>query len=62
MSDRSFIGVPRARLDVCCNDPDNGLFAHTAEQLQVTTWDGADLQLECVRDAIRETADEARDG
>ena len=48
MADNSPI-IPRVRFDVCCNDPDNGLFAHVAEQLQVTTWDGADLQLECVR-------------
>lgn len=41
------IGVPRVRLDVCCNDPDNGLFAHCAEGLQVTTWDGEDIEFEC---------------
>lgn len=45
----SLAGIPRARLDVCCNDPDSGLFAQVAEQLQITTWDGADLELECVR-------------
>ena len=46
----SLVSIPRMRFDVCCNDPDNGLFAHIAEQLEVTTWDGADLQLECVRE------------
>ena len=40
----SLVSIPRMRFDVCCNDPDNGLFAHIAEQLEVTTWDGADLQ------------------
>ena len=40
-------GVPAIRLDVLCNDPDNGLFAHTAEGLQVTTWDGEDIEFEC---------------
>lgn len=45
----------RIRLDVCCNDPDNGLFAHCAEQLQVSTWDGEHLELAAVRRAPRFT-------
>ena len=40
---------PALRLDVACNDPDNGLFAHIAEHLQVTTWDGENIELECQR-------------
>lgn len=40
----------RLRLDVACNDPDNGLFAHRAEALQVTTWDGELIELELVRE------------
>src|SRR5882762_2037022 len=45
----------RIRLDVCCNYPDNGLFAHCVEQLQVSTWDGEHLELAAVRRAPRFT-------
>jgi hypothetical protein len=41
---------PKVRLDVCCNDPDNGIFAHRAEQLQVNTWDGETIELVSLRD------------
>lgn len=37
------------RVDVLCNDPDNGLFVHRAEGLQVTTWDGEDIEFICQR-------------
>jgi hypothetical protein len=43
----------RVRLDVCCNDPDNGIFAHCAERLQVSTWDGEHIELPSVRRAPR---------
>lgn len=39
--------IARFRLDVCCNDPDNGIFAHQAEALQVDTWDGEIIEFEC---------------
>jgi len=42
--------LPRVRLDVCCNDPDNGIFAHRAEQLQIDTRDGESIELVSVRD------------
>src|SRR5579883_1033598 len=45
----------RLRLDVCCNDPGNGIFAHRAEQLQITTWDGEGIEFECVGRAPRFT-------
>lgn len=32
---------PEVRIDVCCNDPDNGLFAHRAAMISV----GDDLEL-----------------
>lgn len=41
------------RLDVCCNNPDNGLFAHAAEAFQVTTLDGDEVEFESVRRAPR---------
>jgi len=44
---------PRIRLAVACNDPDNGLFAHRAEQLQVRTWDGQDVEFEALGRAPR---------
>jgi hypothetical protein len=40
---------PAIRLDVLCNDPDNGLFAHRAEGLQVSTWDGELIEFTCQR-------------
>lgn len=46
-------GQPRIRLDVACNDPDNGLFAFCAEQLQVHTWDGESIELAACRAAPR---------
>lgn len=39
------------RLDVACNNPDNGLFAWKAEMLQVVTWDGGGVEFACVRRA-----------
>lgn len=36
----------RLRLDVCCNDPDNGIFAHQADALHVDTWDGESIEFE----------------
>lgn len=36
----------RLRLDVACNDPDNGLFAGRAEQLEVETWDKHRIELD----------------
>src|SRR5215831_17936885 len=45
----------RLRLDVACNDPDNGLFAHCAEQFHLTTWDGETIEVEAVRHAPRFT-------
>lgn len=46
----SALHLPRIRLDVACNDPDNGIFAHCAEQLQVDTWDGESIEFESLRD------------
>jgi hypothetical protein len=40
------IAPARLRLDVCCNDPDNGLFVGRADGLQLTTWDDALIELE----------------
>jgi hypothetical protein len=42
-------GRAAIRLDVLCNNPDNGLFAYQAEGLQVTTWDGEDIEFTCQR-------------
>ena len=42
-------GTPSIRLDVLCNNPDNGLFAHRADGLQVTTWDGEGVEFFCQR-------------
>ena len=36
----------RLRLDVACNDPDNGLFAGRAEQINAVTWDGELIEFE----------------
>lgn len=42
-------------LHVCCNDPDNGLFAHRAEALQLRTWDGENIEFGLTRNAPRFT-------
>lgn len=36
----------RCRLDVCCNDPDNGLFSGRAAALNLSTWDGELIEIE----------------
>ena len=38
---------PSLRLDVACNDPDNGLFSGTAQMMQIETWDKETVELEC---------------
>jgi hypothetical protein len=43
------MGLARVRLDVCCNDPDNGIFAGRAEALQVETWDGESIEFMSAR-------------
>jgi hypothetical protein len=43
---KAYKPVPSIRLDVCCNNPDNGLFAGRADGLQVTTWDNQDIEFE----------------
>ena len=45
--------IARVRLDVACNDPDNGLFAHVAEGLQIDTWDGQAIEFSARRRAPR---------
>lgn len=47
------IGDPHLRLDVACNDPDNGIFPHRAEMLQVATWDKEDIEFVANRRAPR---------
>jgi len=48
-------GIPHLRLDVACNNPDNGLFAYAAEMLHVYTWDKEDIEFVAVRRAPRFT-------
>lgn len=54
-ADLSIDRAPRVRLDVLCNDPDNGIFANRAEAIQVSTWDGELIELPGVRRAPRFT-------
>lgn len=46
------MSAARLRLEVACNDPDNGLFAHCAEQFQITTWDGQDIEFAVCREYV----------
>lgn len=50
-----FEAPARLRLDVCCNDPDNGIFWHRAAGLQVESWDGEAVELEPLRSDPRFT-------
>lgn len=40
---------PRISIDIACNDPDNGLFAGRAEQINIKDADGELIEFECRR-------------